>query len=376
MTTKSDAETTLEEYKKRHAPPDRDISDSVVALFNDAVNSLENNDHVLETIFDFIRQNQALITNLTLQQWVTLKNHFNRLYESITFLTLLLETAKNLPFLPVKEFTLFVTHIIHQKISVPVTPDDFKLYRKESLFHGRAEDMRSKYPATKKQVEALYKKQLDERLMLTHLYLTESLRIRMETQARLTGISAAFKDAEPDSDTFRQDLDEKQKKELKNGMTQMADSAYHFIRRVNVFLQYAYATEKENFNQTTGASAISQRVSFYITTDKEKSFNYLKQAKSSLFLARLSFRTGVPQHPPNTGVSRLLRDEQHIIKELERIFTAEKVENFTTLSELSTKRKELDDIYRRLACYPYFKDYIDLRKGLPVRYKAVQDMLK
>jgi hypothetical protein len=377
MEDKLNPEKILEEYEKLNQGSPRVVTSPEIKIFNDGIDALESTEHILETIFHFIRQHHEMISALTLDQWLTLKNHFNRLYESISFLVLVLEIAKNIPLLLIKEFTLFVSHIIHKKIDEPVTPNDFIRYKQEDIFYGKAEEMISKYPGIKEKAMALYKKQLDERLLLVHQYMTGMLRIRLETQSDLTGISAPYNEASLDSDKFREDLEESQKLELKNGMVNMAHSAYDFIRRVKVFLQYAYATEKENFTQSTGASALAQRVSFYVKTDAGKAFEYLEQAKSALFLQRLSFRTGFPGHLEDERIKLILEKEQNLKKELENIFVAEQVADFKMLEELSSKRKELDEIYLELSRYPHpaIKDYIDLRRGLSIEYDDLQKIL-
>jgi hypothetical protein len=377
MDDQLNAEKILEEYEKLNKRSSKAVTSREITVFNDGIDALESSEHILKTIFDFIRSHHEMISALTLDQWLIIKNHFCDLYESISFFVLMLEIAKNMPLMLIKEFTLFVDHIILKKITDPVTVDDFIQYKKNDLSYGKAEEMLSKYPASKEQVMALYKKHLDERLMLSHQYMTGMLRIRLETQAELTGISAPYNEAPLDSDKFREDLDETQKLELKNGMINMAHSGYNHIRRVKVFLQYAYATEKENFAQTTGASALAQRVSFYVKTDAEKAFKYLEQAKSALFLQRLSFRTGFPGHLQEERISLMLEKEQNLKKELENIFVAEQVEDFNMLEELSSKRKELDDIYLELSRYPHpaIKDYIDLRRGLSIEYGDLRKIL-
>jgi hypothetical protein len=377
MKNKSYAEEVLEEYETRSRKADREIESRELKIFNECIDAIDSSEHILETIFQFIRTHHDLIPNLTLNQWLALKNHYRSLYESITFLVVVLEIAKNIPQLLIKEFTLFVTHIIHKHIDNPVTGDDFYRYKYEDIFYGRAEKIISQNPDMKDQVMALYNKQLDERLLLTHDYMSGTLRIRLDTQSRLTGISAPYRDAAKDSNLFRSDLEERQKVKLKEGMTEMAHTSYASIRRMKVFLQYIYATEKENFAQSTGAQALTDRVSFYVANDKEKALNYLEQAKSALFLERLSFRTPFPEHLYTEELRELIQTEQRVKKEVETIFATEKVADFDLLRELAIKRKKLDDLYSDLTQYPHpaIKEYIDLRKGLPIQYKDLKVIL-
>lgn len=377
MSEKLSAQEILEEHEKRNMRTPGDNAPREVTVFEKGFEAVEKSEHILETIFAFIEKHYEMLANLSIQQWLTIKNHFSQLYESITLLVLILETAKNIPSLLIKEFSLFVSHIIHQKLPHPVTPEDFKLYKKESLFYGKAQEMLKKYPHTEKQVVKLYKKQLDERLLLTHRYMTGILKIRMNTQTRLTGISAPYNQAALDSELFRQDLDNTQKTELKNNMTKMAHSSFDFIRSTKVFLQYAYATEKENFKQSTETEGLSGRVIFYAGIDTENAFNYLEQAKSALFLERLSFRTGFPGGINEDEINHLLDREQTLKKELENIFLIGEVEGFSTVEKLSKIRKELDGIYQQLNqfSHPQLKDYINLRRALSIDYRDMQKTL-
>ncbi len=101
-------------------------------------------DDMLGAIFDFIRENQALVSGFTPEQWIALKNHFNQLYDSIAFLILLLELSKNTPHLLMKEFTLFTDYLNLKGISDPVTCDNFLQYKNETLFYAKRGEMLSK----------------------------------------------------------------------------------------------------------------------------------------------------------------------------------------------------------------------------------------
>ena len=205
------------------------------------------------------------------------------------------------------------------------------------------------------------------------------LKITFETKSKLAKFCEDIGLADFGSEHFREDLSDREKMELKNSMFQMTKNIYDDIQKVFEYLKFAYASELALFELQTDENMkiFYDKIRFYMNLNPEKAFDHLEQIKSSIFLKRLSFKYNFFKTQQDEKIKEVLRREIEIKEDISKIFEKKSDNTFEELYLLSAKRRDLDQIYKKLKALKnsVIDKYIDLSNGKSIHYATLKNII-
>lgn len=236
---------------------------------SDLIKLLMKSQNIQKDILTFIVENKNKIESLNLKNLNSLREQYPTSLEYVFLLIVLAEMSKIVKNKNIKKFAMYLTQEKYRNTSI----DKFI----ESDFSFLSDDKASD--------EYFYKS-----LPVLYQYIQRTASIIFETRYKLAKFTEKIGMSDIESNSFREDLTDPQKQELKDSMFDMTKDFY-----ISIYPMYDYLVKSQinivdaiNYQTIEDNQRLVDGIEFYVDFDKKEAFKYLEKLKSKIFMDNLS----------------------------------------------------------------------------------------